>query len=296
MYNRQIETFIKVADIGSFNKASQELYIASSSIIKQINSLENRLEVTLFERTPQGLKLTEAGQIIYNASKNIIQIAELATSEAQNAKNKENLIIRLGTSPITPGDLLIHSWSKVKEHNPYTKLQIIPYQNSMENAQHILKNLGADIDLVIGILDERMLSYFQCNGLELYKSPVKVAVPNEHPLADKNLLTCKDLNNENIYIIQSGLSSSFDEVRKYIQSHCKSNIKDIETLRTEDFNEAENSNNLILSIEELDNIHPLMKLIDVDWDFRVPIGVFYPEKPSQNIKNILEILKEEVFN
>lgn len=43
MYNPQLETFIKVADAGSFNKAADELYITPTAVIKQINSLENHL-------------------------------------------------------------------------------------------------------------------------------------------------------------------------------------------------------------------------------------------------------------
>ena len=38
MYNPQIETFIKVADAGSFNKAAEELYITPTAVIKQIKS------------------------------------------------------------------------------------------------------------------------------------------------------------------------------------------------------------------------------------------------------------------
>ena len=50
MYNPQIETFIKVADAGSFNKAAEELYITPTAIIKQINLLESSLDLVLFER------------------------------------------------------------------------------------------------------------------------------------------------------------------------------------------------------------------------------------------------------
>ncbi len=53
MYNRHLETFIAVADLGSFSKAAEALYISSTAVIKQINLLEQELGLTLFERTPQ---------------------------------------------------------------------------------------------------------------------------------------------------------------------------------------------------------------------------------------------------
>ena len=62
MYNHQLETFIRVADAGSFNKAAEESYITPTAIIKQINLLEDSLGVKLFERTRRGLTLTKAGR------------------------------------------------------------------------------------------------------------------------------------------------------------------------------------------------------------------------------------------
>ena len=48
MYNSQLDTFIKVADLGSFNKAADAMFISSSAIIQQINLLENRCGFKLF--------------------------------------------------------------------------------------------------------------------------------------------------------------------------------------------------------------------------------------------------------
>lgn len=72
MYNPQIETFIKVADAGSFNKAADELYITPTAVIKQINLLESSLDLVLFERTHRGLILTNAGKSLYQDAKYII--------------------------------------------------------------------------------------------------------------------------------------------------------------------------------------------------------------------------------
>ena len=69
VYNPQIETFIKVADAGSFNKAAEELYITPTAVIKQINLLESSLNLVLFERTHRGLILTNAGKSLYQDAK-----------------------------------------------------------------------------------------------------------------------------------------------------------------------------------------------------------------------------------
>lgn len=64
MYNKHLETFICVADFGSFSKAADKLYISSTAVIKQINLLEQELGLQLFERTHRGISLTKAGRSI----------------------------------------------------------------------------------------------------------------------------------------------------------------------------------------------------------------------------------------
>lgn len=62
MYNPQLETFLRVADAGSFNKAADEAFITPTAVIKQINLLEANIGVKLFERTHRGLVLAKAGK------------------------------------------------------------------------------------------------------------------------------------------------------------------------------------------------------------------------------------------
>lgn len=62
-------------------------------------------------------------------------------------EEKDN-IIRIGTSPMTPAAPLVQTWSKVQKNYPDIRLQLIPYMNSQESAREILKNLGANIDVV----------------------------------------------------------------------------------------------------------------------------------------------------
>ena len=54
MYNPQLETFLCVAEAGSFNKAAERLYISPPAVIKQINLLEESLGVKLFDRSTAG--------------------------------------------------------------------------------------------------------------------------------------------------------------------------------------------------------------------------------------------------
>ena len=167
MYNPQLETFLTVAEAGSFNKAAEKLYISPPAVIKQINLLERDLDLRLFLRTHRGLQLTKAGQSLYQDAKYIIQYCKDSVTRARNAMEEAGQVIRIGTSPMTPAQVLVDLWPQLQEDCPDTKFQLIPFDNTPENAREILGNLGQNIDVVAGIFDETMLHLRQCAGLEL---------------------------------------------------------------------------------------------------------------------------------
>lgn len=109
MYNPQLETFITVAESGSFAKAADKLYISPTAVIKQINILESNLDIKLFNRTHRGLTLTAAGKSLYSDARYIIRYSHESLERAKNAMQKENGIIRIGTSPMTPAQILWYS-------------------------------------------------------------------------------------------------------------------------------------------------------------------------------------------
>lgn len=227
MYNHQLETFIRVADAGSFNKAAEESYITPTAIIKQINLLEDSLGIKLFERTRRGLTLTKAGRSMYQDAKYIIQYCHDSVIRARNAMQEDSNVIRIGSSPMTPAQLLMELWSKVQTICPDIKFQIVPFENTPENAREILANLGTNIDVVGGIFDETMLHLRKCAGLELVRRPFYCAVSIHHKLAAKDRLQITDLYGENLLLMHRGWSHYVDELRDDLwQHHPQVNIVD----------------------------------------------------------------------
>ena len=220
MYNHQLETFIRVADAGSFNKAAEESYITPTAIIKQINLLEDSLGVKLFERTRRGLTLTKAGRSMYQDAKYIIQYCHDSVIRARNAMQEDSNVIRIGSSPMTPAQLLMELWSKVQTICPDIKFQIVPFENTPENAREILADLGTNIDVVGGIFDETMLHLRKCAGLELVRRPFYCAVSIHHKLAAK-LLKAKvcDVNGNALDLVRyNGVLFKQDSFLEYVLS------------------------------------------------------------------------------
>ena len=295
MYNPQLESFLRVADAGSFNKAAEEMYITPTAVIKQINLLESSLNVKLFERTHRGLTLTKAGKSLYQDAKYIIRYCEESVLRAKNAMQSDNSLIRIGTSPMTPAQLLVQLWGKIQVYCPNLKFELVPFENTPENAREILGNLGKNIDVVGGIFDEAMLDLRKCAGLELSREPFCCAVSIHHRLAVKDRLSIEDLYGENLLLMKRNWSSYVDRLRDEIwKNHSQINITDFDFYNMSIFNRCENSNDILLAIAGWANVHPLLKVIPVDWDYSIPYGLLHSPKPSATVKEFLRAAKKAV--
>lgn len=295
MYNPQLETFLCVAESGSFNKAAEKLYISPPAVIKQINLLESSLDLTLFERTHRGLILTKAGQSLYQDTKYIIQYCKDSVTRAKNAMQESENIIRIGTSPMTPAQILVDLWPKMQEYLPNTKFQLIPFENTPENAREILSNLGQNIDVVAGIFDETMLNLRQCKGLEISKEPICCAVSIHHRLAQKNRLTIQDLYGEKLMLMRREWSHYVDLLRDDLwKNHPQIQIMDFDFYSVEAFNQCENNNYVLMAIDNWRYVHPLLKILPVDWNYTIPFGLLHSPHPTPIIKTFLNAVKQVI--
>lgn len=289
MYNPQLETFIRVADAGSFNKAAEESFITPTAVIKQINLLEDSLGVKLFDRTHRGLHLTKAGHSLYQDSKYIIQYCRDSITRAKNAMQEDSNIIRIGSSPITPAQLLMELWSRVQALHPNIKFQIVPFENTPENAREILANLGKNIDIVGGIFDDTMLDVRACAGLELIRGPFHCAVSIHHRLATKDKLQLSDLYGENLLLMHRGWSRYVDQLRDDLwQNHPQINIVDFDFYGMDIFNRCENTNDVLLAIPGWANVQPLLKVIPVEWNHCIPYGILHSPTPTPIVQQFLD--------
>ncbi len=292
MYNPQLETFIRVADAGSFNKAAEELYITSPAVIKQINLLEQNLGLTLFIRTHRGLILTKSGKSLYNDAKYVIQYCHEAIERARKAVEDNFSVVRIGTSPMTPAQVFMDLWPKIHELCSDIKFQVVPFTNTPENAREILKNLGQNIELVAGIFDDTMLNLRGCAGMELTREQICCAVSLTHRLAGKSAIDVKDLYGENLMLMHRGWSHYVDELRNDLeQNHPKIKIVDFDFYNLSVFNQCENSNNILMAVKNWQGVHPLLKIIPVKWQHTIPYGLLYSHQPSETVQRILKAVQ-----
>lgn len=93
----QLRTFLVVARCGHLTRASEQLHLSQPAVSKQIRSLEDELGVSLFERTPFGVVLSQAGKLLLPFAEKTFSDASELVHAAQRLKGRVAGTVRLGT-------------------------------------------------------------------------------------------------------------------------------------------------------------------------------------------------------
>lgn len=79
----QLKTFITVAEEQHLTRAAERLFTSQPAVSAQLKALEETLGVTLFDRTPKGMRLTSAGEKLLPQARSALDAANLVVSQAK---------------------------------------------------------------------------------------------------------------------------------------------------------------------------------------------------------------------
>lgn len=291
MYNRQIYTFVQVADCGSFSKAAENLFISTVSVMKQVNTLESHIGVKLFERTNHGVLLTSAGHSIYEDAKQIIQASGNAIERARQIAGKEQYVIRVGTSLLRPCKILIDLWSKIDGGNLPFQIKIVPFNDDHISMNSTLESLGKEIDCFVGPCGSiQWMKQYNVHLLGMYKCCI--AVSRKHRLAKKKLLKWEDLYGETLVLVKRGEALVLDRLRDEIEAkHPQIHIMDTPNFYDAYvFNKCEQMNYLMETLDIWSELHPSLVTIPVEWDYELPYGIVYANEPSKTFAAFIDAI------
>lgn len=99
---KHLETFVKIIDLKSFTKASEELYLTQPTVSKQIVDLERFFKIRLIDRTKRSVELTKAGEILYRYARELLAIQKEAIEAVTAHRGLKSGMLRIGASSI-PG-------------------------------------------------------------------------------------------------------------------------------------------------------------------------------------------------
>lgn len=292
MYNPLLNTFVAVADCGSFTKASETLFISPTAVMKQMNALEKHLELKLIERTPSGIYLTQAGAVIYKEAKFMMEYSQKAISRAKAALYDYETTFCVGTSMLNPAKPFMDLWYLVNQDFPAYKLHLVPFADNHDVILSEIEKLGEKFDFLIGVCDSKeWLS--RCNFLPLGRYAKVVAVSREHPLASKTRINIEDLYGETLMMVRKGDSETNDHIRRNLEeNHPEIHIEDTpQFYDLSVFNRCAKTGNVLLTIECWRDVHPGLVSIPVNWDYSIPYGLLYSFDAPKDVLQFVEAVK-----
>lgn len=292
MYNHLLDTFITVADCGSFTKASEKLYISPTAVMKQMNALEEHLDLKLIDRTPSGIRLTRIGASIYQDAKYMIDYSQKSIAKAKAALYEYSTTFCVGTSLLNPAKPFMDLWYRVNQDFPNYKLHLVPFKDNHEEILSEISQLGVKFDFLIGVCNSKAWLNL-CHMLPLGRYRKMIAVSREHPLAQKNHLEMEDLYGETLMMVKEGDSDINDRIRRDLTlHHPRIHIEDTpQFYDLSVFNHCAETRKVLLTIECWQDIHPGLISLPVNWDYSIPYGLLYSLNAPDDVLRFVETVK-----
>ncbi|RIX52062.1 LysR family transcriptional regulator [Paenibacillus nanensis] len=215
--------FLETARTKSIAKASEALHISHTALSKQLRSLEQQFDVQLFVRSAQGVELTEAGKVLYEGSKVLLDhIAVLAKSLEPY---KEWQRIRIGSVPDIASQYLLASLNQLEERGLDVDMV---YRQSTAELYRML--LNGEVDLLVA---ERISMHPSIWMGELLREPLFVVMPKDHPFAKKTAVTLTELSSQPLVLYAEGctirakLTELFSAMNRPMHIKTEVNFKEV---------------------------------------------------------------------
>lgn len=194
---RDLRYFVALAEHRHFGRAATACHVSQPTLSTQIRKLEDELGVTLIERAPRKVMLTEIGTDLLEHARRIVDDADAMKLAARRLQNPESGSLRIGVFPTLGPYLLPHVIKPLRARFPQLELRLVE-----EKSADILARLKD------GRLDAGLLALpvheDQLHAEPLFSEAFWLAVPRTHRLAGNDRLPVEALHDERLLLLEDG--------------------------------------------------------------------------------------------
>lgn len=181
-----MQVFCRIVELGTFAAVAREMDLSAMMISKYIAQLEESLGVALLNRTTRKISLTEAGEVYYNRSKQLLDdFAELDESTSQLGRNVKGTL-RISASIDFGGLYMVAAIEAYQQQYPEVKI-MMTLHNSQVNLSEgsidlaILVTDTLDLGIVARkIAETRLCTYASPNYIKKYGEPLNIEDLKHH--------------------------------------------------------------------------------------------------------------------
>src|SRR5690606_10967457 len=194
---RDLRYLIAVADHRHFGRAAAANFVSQPTLSTQLRKLEDELGVVLVERVPRRVMLTPIGVEIVERARRVVAEIEQMKEAARRSQAPEAGTVRLGIFPTLGPYLLPHVIPGIRRRFPDLQLLLVEEKSDLLLAR--LRDGRLDAALLAPTLhDDQFHAEF------LFEEPFVLAVPEQHPFAQRASLNVADLANEDLLLLEDG--------------------------------------------------------------------------------------------
>jgi DNA-binding transcriptional LysR family regulator len=183
---QHVRAFCMIVSEGSFSRAAERLHLTQPTISAQIQALEKNLRSRLFERSAQGISLTQAGKLFHPYALQMIELSERAGEAISEMRGLERGTLQVGASTVPGHYLLPRLLARFKADYPGLDVSL-----TVGNSQEV-RNGVRDGLYEIGFVGE-MVRDERVTYEPIYHDHLVAAMRPEHPLSGRKSLHPQDL-------------------------------------------------------------------------------------------------------
>ncbi|TCS78235.1 LysR family transcriptional regulator [Tepidibacillus fermentans] len=186
MQTSNLEVFLLVAEMKSLSKAAKLLHLTQPAVSNKIHMIEEQFNITLFERSPYGVTLTEAGQTFYQYAKDILHIYHEMVKNLHKY-DRENQKISIGAESVIGNYFIPCKIAHFREKFPSIDIKIITTDRS-----NLLEQLEKG-EINIACIDGTPPAHSSFHSELISTDTIYLAVPNHQKWSNIEELTIEEL-------------------------------------------------------------------------------------------------------
>lgn len=197
---RQLNYFVKVAEMLNFSEAARILCVTQSTLSQQIKQLEESLGTQLLVRTSHSVTLTEAGSELLPFARRTIQDADLCRDRINDLNGMKTGSLNIGIT-YSFSHIMTETLLTFMRQYPHIRLQI--FHKPMNELMDMLKS--REVDFVLAFKAAQPVEGVKSH--ELFQSCLAVIVNPEHPLAKAGRVTLAELKQYDLALPSRGIQA-----------------------------------------------------------------------------------------
>lgn len=196
---RHLKSLKAIAETGKLGLAAERVFLTQSALSHQIRALEEHYDITLFQRSPQGLRFTPAGQRLLDLANELLPLIEKSERDLIRLKSDQSGELRIVLECHTCFDWLTPVMDAFRRAWPEVEIDLVAGFHS--DPWNLLYEGKADV--VIGGLPIQPIrknpeKTSELAHLPLFKFEIMAVLPTDHSLRNKTRLAAEDFSKQTL--------------------------------------------------------------------------------------------------